>query len=73
MAKNGHNARAIAHAKYSVWVKKLNSLRHAKNTSKKTLKLFYEKHCSKKQLIYEKRENFENGQKWPQCKGYSPC
>ena len=22
MAKNGHNAKAIAHAKYSVWVKK---------------------------------------------------
>ena len=23
MAKNGHNAKPIAHAKYSVWVKKL--------------------------------------------------
>ena len=23
MAKNGHNAKAIAHAKYSVWVKKI--------------------------------------------------
>ena len=22
MAKNGHNAKAMAHAKYSVWVKK---------------------------------------------------
>ena len=22
MAKNGHNAKAIAHAKYSLWVKK---------------------------------------------------
>ena len=26
-----------------------------------------------KQLIFEKWEHFENGQKWPQCKGYSPC
>ena len=27
----------------------------------------------KKQLIFEKWEYFENGQKWPQCKTYSPC
>ena len=72
MAKNGHNAKAIAHAKHAVWVKKLNSLKHAKNISTKTLKLFNEKNCSKKQLILEKWENFENGQKWSQCKGYSP-
>ena len=26
-----------------------------------------------KTLIFEKWERFENGQKWPQCKGYSPC
>ena len=31
------------------------------------------KTAPKKQLILEKREHFENGQKWPQCKGYSPC
>ena len=48
MAKNGHNAKAIAHAKYSVWVKKYNSLRHAKNLSTYTLKLFYAKNGSKK-------------------------
>ena len=29
--------------------------------------------AGKKQLIVEKREHFGNGQKWPQCKGYSPC
>ena len=34
IAKNGHNAKAIiAHAKYSVWVKKENCLKHAKNVS----------------------------------------
>jgi len=38
--KNGHNAKAMAHAKYSVWVKKYNSLKHAKNVSRNTLKLF---------------------------------
>ena len=31
------------------------------------------KMAPKKRLILEKRENFENCQKWPQCKGYSPC
>ena len=47
MAKNGHNAKAIAHAKYSVLVKKLNCLKHAKNVSTKTLELFYAKDGSK--------------------------
>ena len=39
----------------------------------KGLELFYAKNSSKKQLIYKKWEHFENSQKWPQCKGYSPC
>ena len=55
MAKNGHNAKAKALAKYSVWVKKLNMLKNAKNGSTSTLKLFYGKNGSKKQLIFEKR------------------
>ena len=71
--ENGHNARARAHAKYSVWVRKQNCLKHAKNVSTNTLKLFYAKNGSKKQLIFEKWEHFENCQKWSQCKGYSPC
>ena len=32
-----------------------------------------QKTAPKKQLIFEKWEHFENGQRWPQCKGYSPC
>ena len=27
----------------------------------------------KKQLKFEKREHFKNGQKLPQCKAYGPC
>ena len=54
MAKNGHNAKAIAQAKYSVWVEKLNCLKHAKNVSTNTLELVYAKNGSKKQLIFEK-------------------
>ena len=54
MAKNGHNAKAIAHAKYSVWGKKENCLKYAKNVSTNTFKLFYAKNGSKKMLIFEK-------------------
>ena len=43
MAKNGHNAKAKADAKYSVWVKKSNCQKHAKNVSTNTLKMFYAK------------------------------
>ena len=71
--ENGHNARAIAHAKYSLWVKKSNSLKHGENVATNTFKLFYVKNGSKKRLIFEKWDYFENGQKWPQFKGYSPC
>ena len=38
-----------------------------------TLQFFYAKNGSKKQLILEKWEHFENGQKWPPSKGYSLC
>ena len=54
MTKNGHNAKAIAHAKYSVCVKKYNCLKHAKNVSTNTFKLFYAINGSKKLLIFEK-------------------
>ena len=43
MTKNGLSAKGIAHAKYSLWVKKQNCLKHAKNVSTNTLKLFYAK------------------------------
>ena len=38
-----------------------------------TLQLFYAKNGSKKQLIFEKWEHFENCQKWPPSKGYRLC
>ena len=49
------------------------AIKHAQNVSTKTLKLFYAEKGSKKQLRVEKLDYFENDQKWPQCKGYSPC
>ena len=45
----------------------------AKNSCRSTLQLYYAKNGSKKQLIFEKWDHFENWQKWPQCKGYSLC
>ena len=53
MAKNGHHAKAIAHAKYLEWVK-TKCLKHEKNVSTNKKELFYAKNGSKKQLIFEK-------------------
>ena len=33
----------------------------------------YAKNASKKNLIFEKWKDNENGEKWPLCKGYSLC
>ena len=32
-----------------------------------------QKMATKKRNYPKKRKHFKNGQKWPQCKGYSPC
>ena len=57
MAKNGHNAKAIAYTKYSVWVKKSSCLKHTKNVLTNTFKLFYAKTGSKKKNTYSKNES----------------
>ena len=62
MAKNGHNAKAIAHAKYSVWIKKLNCLKHARNVSTNTLELLYAKNGWKKTFPQTYESSFM--QKW---------
>ena len=49
------------------------NLKHIKNESTRTLYLFYAKNCSKKHLIFEKRDCFDYWPKWPQCKGNSLC
>ena len=42
MAKNGHNAKAIAHAKWAVWGQKLKYVKNVRKTvSTSTLQLFY--------------------------------
>ena len=43
MAKNGQNAKAIAHANTHFGSKKKNCLKYPKNVSTNTFKLFYEK------------------------------
>ena len=73
MAKIGHDADAIAFAKWSVWVKNLKCQKGAKNDSTTTLKMSCGKNCPEKHLLFEKWEHFENGQNWPRHKGYSLC
>ena len=58
---------AIAQAKWSVWVKNLKCQKDAKNNCKTTLELLSGKNSFKKDLIFEKREHFENGQNWPKA------
>ena len=64
------HAKAIAFAKWSVWVKTLKCQKHAKNHPTRTLELFCARNRFKKNQIFEKGENFENR---PCCKGYSAC
>ena len=72
-AKLGPNAWAIAHAKWSVWVKNLKRQKGAQNHCATTLKMLCAKNRAKKYLILDKREHFQNGQNWPRCMGYSSC
>ena len=74
--KIGHLAKAIAHAKaialakWSVWVKNYECQKYVKNHSIRRLEFFCVKNCSKKHQIFEKWDDHENR---PSCKGYSPC
>ena len=60
LAKNGLYAKAIAFAKWQVWVKHWNCQKHTQNNCAITLQLFYAKNRSKKHLIFEKWDDFEN-------------
>ena len=54
MREIGHDAWAIAHAKWSVWVKNEKCQKGAKNDSTTTLNLLCAKKRSKKHQIFEK-------------------
>ena len=58
--KIGHHAKALAHAKSSLWVKNWNSEKHVKIHSTNHLQLFCVKNCSKKHQESEKWDHFEN-------------
>ena len=74
--KIGHLTKAIAHAKaiafakWSVWVKNYKCQKHVKNYSTRTLELLSAKNRSKKHQIFNKWDDFENR---PSYKGYNPC
>ena len=86
MAKNGHNAKAIAHAKYSVWVQKIKMQKRPKKKIRailaakaiafengQKLKMFSLEFCVKK--TDPKKPNIRKEQflakNEPFCKGYS--
>ena len=73
MAKIGHDAKVIAFAKWSVWVKNWKSQIGGRNDSTSTLELLCAKNRSKKHLIFGKWEHFKNGQNCPRRKRYSLC
>ena len=63
---------------YSLWKivtfgQNLNFKEHAKNNRSTTLELFGAKTRSKKHLIFEKLQSYQNGQYWRPCKKYSLC
>ena len=62
--------KAIAFAKWSVWVKNWKCQKYAKNHSTRTLKLFCAKNRWKNHKLFENWENVEN---LPSCKGYRAC
>ena len=68
--KIGHYEKAIAHAKFSLWVKNWNLKKDVKIVSTNDFELFCVKNRSKKHKIFEKWDQFENR---PSCKGHSPC
>ena len=70
MTKNGHNAKAMAHAKYSVWVKK----KLPKTCEKRFYKHIKVVLCKIRLLKTANNRKLRAfyDQKWPQCKGYSP-
>ena len=54
--KNGNHAKAIAHAKSSLWVKNYNSRKHVKIHSTNHLKLFYAKKSAPKNTKYPRND-----------------
>ena len=70
----GHNAKAIAFAKWSFLDQNVKIVKNMlKSDSRTTLELFCAKAGSKKHLIFEKWEVFESRHNWQRCEGYSLC
>ena len=67
---------AILHVGYSeakrpILGRNLKVPKSQKKDSRNTFNLFYAANGSKKRLIFQKSQDFENWQKWPHCMGYS--
>ena len=71
--KNGHNAKAIALAKWSVWVKKIKLPKTCEKRFYKHITEVLSKKWLQKTLYIREMRGFWELEKWAQCKGYSPC
>ena len=74
--ENGQNwpqRKGYSHWKGVSLAQKVKMPKRCENHSTTTLQLLCARSRSKKHLIFEKWENFENGQNWPWWKGYSLC
>ena len=70
MAEIVHNAKALGFGKLGEWLKNENCQKHPESIPSDTLELFCAKNGSKKYLVFEKWQVFENGQSRPECKDY---
>ena len=73
MAKNGHIAKAISPGKILLLGQKIKLLKTSKKRLHKHITVVL---CTKrlqKTANIRKMRGFQIGQKWPKCKGYSPC
>ena len=70
LAKAIAHAKAIAFAKWSVWVKNYKCQKHAKHRSNRTLELFCANNRSKKTANIREMIGFQNRLS---CKGYRLC
>ena len=74
--QNGQNwPRCMSYSpcKMVSFCQKFQTLKRYEKRLRDHFKKVQSKNRSKKHLILDKREHFQNGQNWPRCMGYSPC
>ena len=74
MAKIGHDACGYSSCKMVSLPQKLKMQKRCEKRLYDHIKVVvWKKKRSKKHLIFENWQHFQNGLNWPRCMGYSPC